>query len=122
MKIYSIGIGPGDKSLMTPQAVSALSDSEVIVAYTPYMDYISDIVEGKEVINTGMKKERERAAQAFAEAEKGKTVSVISSGDSGVYGMAPLLWEMKQELGSDIEIEVIPGISAMFDAAAKLGA
>jgi precorrin-3B C17-methyltransferase len=122
MKIYSIGIGPGDKSLITPQAVSALTDSEVIVAYTPYVDYISNIVEGKEVINTGMKKERERAAQAFAEAEKGKTVSVISSGDSGVYGMAPLLWEMKQELGSDIEIEVIPGISAMFDAAAKLGA
>ena len=122
MKIYSVGIGPGSTDLITPQAREAFKKAQVIVAYTPYLDYVAEMIDGKEIINTGMKKERERAAQAFSEAEKGKSVAVISSGDSGVYGMAPLLWEMKQELNSGIEIEVIPGISAMFDAAAKLGA
>ncbi|MBN2484765.1 MAG: precorrin-3B C(17)-methyltransferase [Bacteroidales bacterium] len=122
MKIYSIGIGPGNKDLITAQAQQALQESQVIVAYTPYLDYIEDFIQEKEIISTGMKKERERASQAFVEAQKGKVVAVVSSGDSGVYGMAPLLWEMKQELNSAIEIEVIPGISAVFDAAAKLGA
>lgn len=122
MKIYSIGIGPGNQDLMTVQSQQALKESEVIVAYTPYHDYIQDFIQGKDVISTGMKKERERATQAFEEAMKGKTVAVVSSGDSGVYGMAPLLWEMKQEIKSPVVIEVIPGISAMFDAAAKLGA
>ncbi len=122
MKIYSIGIGPGDHAMITPEARQAIEASQVIVAYTPYLEYIRDFIEGKEIIATGMKKERDRASEAFTEAEKGKTVAVISSGDSGVYGMAPLIWEMKQELNSPIEIEVIPGISAMFGAAAKLGA
>ncbi len=122
MKIYSIGIGPGDNGMMTPKAKQAIEASQVIVAYTPYLEYINDLIEGKETIATGMKKERDRASEAFVEAEKGKSVAVISSGDSGVYGMAPLLWEMKKELNSPIDIEVIPGISAMFGAAAKLGA
>lgn len=122
MKIYSIGIGPGDATFITPQALQALKESQVIIAYTPYLNYIKEFIGDKETITTGMKKERERAAQAFIEAEKWKTVAVISSGDSGVYGMAPLLWEMKNELNSKVEIKVVPGISAMFDAAAKLGA
>ncbi len=122
MKIYSIGIGPGDAALITPQALHALDESQVVIAYTPYLSYIKEFIGDKVTITTGMKKERERAAQAFVEAEKWKTVAVISSGDSGVYGMAPLLWEMKNELNSKVEIQVIPGISAMFDAAAKLGA
>ncbi|MBN2165197.1 MAG: precorrin-3B C(17)-methyltransferase [Marinilabiliaceae bacterium] len=122
MKIYSIGIGPGNKELLTTQAKNVLEKSQVIVAYTPYLYYIKDFIQGKKIISTGMKKEQERAAQAFDEAQKGKVVAVVSSGDSGVYGMAPLLWEMKQKLNSAIEIEVIPGISAMFNAAAKLGA
>ncbi|GAF02090.1 cobalt-precorrin-3B C(17)-methyltransferase [Saccharicrinis fermentans DSM 9555 = JCM 21142] len=77
---------------------------------------------GKELIDTGMKKERQRAEKAFELAESGKVVAVISSGDSGVYGMAPLLWEMKAERNSEVELEVVPGISAMFAAAARLGA
>jgi precorrin-3B C17-methyltransferase len=122
MKIYSVGIGPGDKNLLTPAAIKAINESSVIVAYTPYLDYIIDLIADKKIINTGMKKERERAALAFEAASSGDIVSVISSGDSGIYGMAPLLWEMKMELNSDIVLEVIPGISSMFDAAAKLGA
>lgn len=121
-KIYTIGIGPGDQNQMTPQAVEALKASDTIVGYHHYFEYIGHLTKGKETISTGMKKERDRAKLAFEEAEKGKTVSVISSGDSGVYGMAPLLWEMKDERASEVEIEVVPGISAMFAAAARMGA
>jgi precorrin-3B C17-methyltransferase len=121
-KIYAIGIGPGDKNQMTPQAVDVIKISDVIVGYSHYFEYIEHLTEGKETISTGMKKERDRAMAAFEEAAKGKTVAVISSGDSGVYGMAPLLWEMKEDIQSQVDIEVIPGISAMFAAAAKMGA
>ena len=122
MKIFVIGIGPGSEKYLTPEAKQAIEQAEVLVGYNYYMSYVSHLTEGKECISSGMKKEQERAEAAFAEARKGKTVAVISSGDPGVYGMAPLLWEMKKETGLEIEIEVIPGISAMFAAAAKLGA
>ena len=122
MKIYCIGIGPGDAKYLTTEATQALKSSDVLVGYKYYMSYVEHLAEGKEQISTGMKKEQERAKAAFAEAEKGKTVAVISSGDAGVYGMAPLLWELKQKNNSAVEIEVVPGISAMFAAAAKLGA
>ncbi len=122
MKIYCIGIGPGDEKYLTPEATQAIKNSDVLVGYKYYMSYVEHLTEGKEQISTGMKKEQERAEAAFSEAEKGKTVAVISSGDAGVYGMAPLLWELKQKNNSKIEIEVVPGISAMFAAAAKLGA
>jgi precorrin-3B C17-methyltransferase len=121
-KIYSIGIGPGSQQYLTPQALSAIKAAEAIVGYSFYFEHIAHLTDGKELIDTGMKKERQRAEKAFELAEEGKIVAVISSGDSGVYGMAPLLWEMKEECQSDVELEVIPGISAMFAAAAKLGA
>jgi precorrin-3B C17-methyltransferase len=121
-KIYSIGIGPGDEIYLTPQARYAIQDAEIIVGYGPYIKHIEYLVSGKELIDTGMKKERQRAEKAIECAELGKTVAVVSSGDSGVYGMAPLLWEMKAALHSEVELEVIPGVSAMFSAAAKLGA
>ncbi len=122
MKVYSIGIGPGNGEYLTPQAKQAINEAEVLVGYGPYFNYIEELVGSKETISTGMKKERERAEAAIQKAENGQTVAVISSGDSGVYGMAPLLLEMKEEKNSEVEIEVIPGISAMFAAAAKLGA
>jgi precorrin-3B C17-methyltransferase len=80
------------------------------------------VKDGCECIDTGMKKERERAEQAFLLAEQGKTVVVISSGDAGLYGMAPLIYEMKLEKSSDIEIQTLPGISAFQKAASLLGA
>ncbi len=121
-KIYSIGIGPGNGKFLTPQAQQAIEVAGVIVGYSFYFEHIQELTAGKELIDTGMKKERQRAEKAFELAESGKIVAVISSGDSGVYGMAPLLWEMKVERDSDVELEVVPGISAMFSAAAKLGA
>lgn len=122
MKIYCIGIGPGDEKYFTPEAIQAIKKSNVLVGYKYYMSYVENLTKRKKQISTGMKKEQERAEAAFAEAEKGNTVAVISSGDAGVYGMAPLLWELKQKNNSAVEIEVVPGISAMFAAAAKLGA
>ena len=121
-KIYSIGIGPGGAEFLTPQAKRAIEAANVIVGYSFYFQHIEQLTAGKELIDTGMKKERQRAEAAFEKAESGNTVAVISSGDSGVYGMAPLLLEMKAERNSSVELEVVSGISAMFAAAAKLGA
>ena len=98
-KIYVAGIGPGSEEDITP-------------AVRP----------GTECIDTGMKKEKDRAALAFDHAQKGITVCVVSSGDAGIYGMAPLVLEMKRERASDIEVEILPGISAFQKAAALLGA
>lgn len=121
-KIYSIGIGPGGDEFITPQAIKAIQESEVIIGYKYYVELISHLFTTQETFDTGMKKERERAAEAFRLAQSGKTVAVISSGDSGVYGMASLLWEMKVEENFETELEVVAGISAMMAAAAKLGA
>ena len=120
--IYCIGIGPGNSDFLTPQAKMAIEKSEAIIGYSFYLGHVKDLTQGKELIDTGMKKERQRAEKAFELAASGKIVAVISSGDSGVYGMAPLLWEMKATTDSEIEIVVVPGISAMYAAAAKLGA
>ncbi len=121
MKIYSIGIGPGDSQYLTPQAKEILRSVEVVIGYTYYIELIQEFLDGKVVIDTGMKKEQERVAKAFELAEE-KEVAIISSGDSGVYGMASLLWETKKRWNSAVEIEVIPGISAMFAASAQFGA
>lgn len=121
-KIYSVGIGPGGVEFMTAEALKAIEVSDVVIGYKFYLDLVKDLVGDKEVFGTGMKKERERAAEAFRIAKEGKTVAVVSSGDSGVYGMAPLLWEMKYVEKHDTEIEVVAGISAMMAAASILGA
>lgn len=122
-KIIVAGIGPGSKEDITPAVLDAVRQSDVIVGYKYYFQFIADFVKpGAQCVDTGMKKERQRAEEAFRYAEDGNNVCVISSGDSGIYGMAPLIYEMKKEKASDIEIEVLPGISAFQKAAAILGA
>ena len=121
-KIIIVGIGPGAEDYVTPQAQHALEQADVIVGYKYYLDLLRPRIEGKEWIATGMKRERDRAVRAFEMAEAGRTVAVVSSGDAGIYGMASLLYEMKQEDEKHTELEVVPGISAMLGAAAKLGA
>ena len=117
------GIGPGSAGDVTPAVLEAVRQADVIIGYKYYFQFIEPYVQaGTECVDTGMLKEKERARQAFEQAEQGKTVCVISSGDAGIYGMAPLIWEMKRERGSDIEIEVLPGISAFQKAASLLGA
>jgi precorrin-3B C17-methyltransferase len=127
-KIIVAGIGPGSKEDITPAVIEAVREADVIVGYKYYFQFIEVYVKpGCECIDTGMKKERERAEMAFKLAEQGKTVCVISSGDAGIYGMAPLIYEMKRErVGSgstaDIEVVTLPGISAFQKAASLLGA
>lgn len=122
-KIIVAGIGPGSQEDITPAVLQAIKSADVIVGYKYYFQFIEPIVkEGAICIDTGMRKERERAAEAFNFAEEGNTVCVISSGDAGIYGMAPLVFEMKTERASDIDIEVLPGISAFQKAASLLGA
>lgn len=122
-KIIIAGIGPGSKEDITPAVMEAVKEADVIVGYLYYFQFIEPYIkEGCECIDTGMKKERERAEQAFLLAEEGKTVVVISSGDAGIYGMSPLIYEMQRERMADIEIVTLPGISAFQKAASLLGA
>ncbi len=122
-KIIVAGIGPGSRQDITPSVLEAVQQADVIVGYQYYFQFIMPYVKaGCECIDTGMKKERQRAEQAFELAEQGKTVVVISSGDAGIYGMTPLIYEMRRERGSDIEIASLPGISAFQKAASLLGA
>ncbi len=122
-KIIVAGIGPGSKEDITPAVLDAVGIADAIVGYQYYFQFIKPFVRsGCTCIDTGMKKERERAEQAFRLAEEGKTVVVISSGDAGIYGMCPLIYEMKVDRGTDVDIVSLPGISAFQKAASLLGA
>ena len=122
-KIIIAGIGPGSKEDITPAVLEAVRQADVVVGYQYYFQFIEQYLKPDcTCIDTGMKKERERAEQAFEYAEKGHTVVVISSGDAGIYGMTPLIYQMRDERKADIEIEAQPGISAFQKAASLLGA
>ena len=122
-KIIIAGLGPGNAKDMTAAVIDAVKEADVVVGYKYYFQFVEPYLTATcECIDTGMKRERERAEQAFLLAEQGKTVVVISSGDAGIYGMAPLVYEMQRERQSDVVIEVLPGISAFQKAASLLGA
>ena len=123
-KIIIAGIGPGNKEDITPAVLDAVRQADAIVGYKYYFQFIEPYVqEGCECVDTGMKKERERAQMAFELAKQGKTVVVISSGDAGIYGMAPLIYEMShRDSNPDVIVETLPGISAFQKAASLLGA
>lgn len=122
-KITVVGIGPGGRGDMTVRAIDALRSASVVVGYRYYIPFIAPFL-GKdaEIVEDGMRQERKRIARAFEIAEAGRDVCVISSGDAGIYGMAPLVYEMLRERKSGIEIEIVPGISAFQKAASLLGA
>lgn len=120
-KIYVVGIGPGSYEEMTLRAAKALQDSHVIVGYTVYVDLVKEHFAGKEFLTTPMKKEVERCVLAFEEAQKGKTVAMICSGDAGVYGMAGLMYQVGADY-PEVELEIISGTTAATAGAAVLGA
>ena len=95
-KIYVVGIGPGAYQEMTGAAVAALEQSDVIVGYTVYIDLVKEHFSDKAFLTTPMRKEVDRCVMAFEEAKKGQTVSMICSGDAGVYGMAGLIYEISE--------------------------
>ena len=121
MKIYVVGTGPGEVSQITPKALEAIKASNVIAGYGVYIDLIDELIEGKEIIQTPMKQEVKRCQMAIDSALEGNTVAMISSGDAGVYGMAGLIYELA-EPHPNLEIEVIPGVTAASSAASVLGA
>jgi precorrin-3B C17-methyltransferase len=93
----------------------------VIVGYELYLSLIEELITGKEIISTGMTGETERCKKAIEAALSGKRVCVVSSGDAGVYGMAGLVLELA-EAYPEIEVEVVPGVTAACSASAVLGA
>ena len=120
-KVYAVGLGPGGKEMMTEEAICAIEKSDVICGYTVYVDIITSMFPEKETFTTPMKKEIDRCKWALETAQSGKTVAMVCSGDSGVYGMAGLLLQLLHSY-SDVEIEVVPGITAAISGAAVLGA
>lgn len=125
-KIYVVGFGPGDYEHITKRAVDALQQSDYIIGYKTYVDLIEHLVTAKSIVSTGMTEEVSRAQEAVKQAEAGNIVSVISSGDAGVYGMAGLVYEVLVEKNwteqDGIAVEIVPGISAINSCASLLGA
>ena len=121
MKVTVIGLGPGGGPDLTGRARAALEECDLLVGYTAYIDLVKPDFPEKEVLSTGMRREVDRCRAAVEAALAGKNVAMVCSGDSGVYGMAGLIYEVAQEY-DPIEIEVIPGITAACGGAAVLGA
>ena len=121
-KLYVVGFGPGDKKNMTFGAADAITDSDVVIGYKVYTELLRKIFPSKTYESSHMLKEIERCEQAVKMAMDGKKVSMVSSGDSGIYGMAGAVYQVAEEMNADIDIEVIPGITAASGAAALLGA
>jgi precorrin-3B C17-methyltransferase len=125
-KLFVVGFGPGDFNHITTRVVEVIQESDLIIGYKTYVDLIQDLVTDQTVVSTGMTEEVARAQEAVKQAESGKKVAVISSGDAGVYGMAGLVYEVLVEKGwkeaTGVEVEIIPGISAINSCASLLGA
>ena len=121
MKLYIVGTGAGNAGGMTLDAQSAIQASDIVVGYTLYVELLRSIFPEKNYLSTGMKSEAERVNLALSEAQNGKTVALICSGDSGVYGMAGLALELSDNY-TNIDIEIVPGVTAAFSGGALLGA
>ena len=125
--IFIVGMGPGDKSMMTQEAYEAMDRADVIVGYTVYIDLVKEHFPDKEFFTTPMRQEIERCRACYDFAIEGKNVAFICSGDAGVYGMAAPMYELlseyantNSEISEDI-ITVIPGVTAAISGAAVLG-
>lgn len=120
-RIYVVGIGPGKEEMMTGEAIQALEESDVIVGYPVYLKLLGERFGKKEFLSTPMRQEKERCMMCFEEAIKGKQTALICSGDAGIYGMASLMYEIGKDY-PEIELVIIPGITAASSGAAVLGA
>lgn len=116
-----MGLGPGGLEDLTLRAKKALEAADCVVGYTRYVELVRPLISGKEVFSTGMTHEVERCEKAISLARVGRLVAVVSSGDSGIYGMAGLIFELLSGDNS-VEVEVIPGVPAFVAAASLLGA
>ena len=121
MKLYIVGMGAGNAGGMTLDAQSAILGSDIVVGYTVYVELLRGIFPDKNYLATGMKSEVERVRTALEQAQSGKMIALVCSGDSGVYGMAGLALELSVEFPG-VEIEVVPGVTAALSGGALLGA
>ena len=120
-KLYVIGIGPGAREQMTVRADRILRESQVIIGYTVYVDLVKEFYPQAEFLTTPMRQEKERCEMALKAAQDGRKTAMICSGDSGVYGMAGLMYEVGVNY-PETELEIIPGVTAATGGAAVLGA
>lgn len=120
-KLSVVGIGPGDYENMTVRANRILQGCDTIIGYHVYVDLVKGRYPDKEFLTTPMTREIRRCQMALDEAQKGKHVVMVCSGDSGIYGMAALIYELRGE-SQEPEVEVIPGLTAACSGAALLGA
>lgn len=125
-KIMLVGLGPGSHDHLTARARAAIGEADTVIGYSTYIKLVAELLDGKEVIKKSMTEELDRAIEALARAQQGKKVALVSSGDAGVYGMAGPTYEVLFEAGwtpdSAIEVEIIPGASAINTCAALVGA
>ena len=124
-KLFIVGVGPGHHDHMTYRAKKAIEESDTIVGYETYVNLVQDLIDGKDVYRYAMTQEVERAKQCIETAKEGKSVSLVSSGDPGIYGMAGLIYETLAEQGWDpksgLQVEIIPGVSALNSCASIIG-
>ena len=124
-KLYIVGVGPGKHDHMTFRAKQVIAESDTIVGYETYVNLVKDLIEGKTVYRYAMTQEVERAHQCIDLAKSGKIVSLVSSGDPGIYGMAGLIYETLAETGwnpqEGLEVEIVPGVSALNSCASIIG-
>ncbi|GIX43488.1 MAG: hypothetical protein KatS3mg129_3221 [Leptospiraceae bacterium] len=125
-KLNIVGIGPGHEDYITPASLRAIQEAELVIGYTTYIKLVQHLLNDKQIIRTGMTEEIKRAQIAIEEAKQGKIVSIISSGDAGVYGMASLVFQVLEEIGwkkgDNPEIHIYPGITAINACASLIGA
>ncbi len=121
-RLHVVGFGPGGKEHMTFKAAETIQNADIVTGYTTYVKMLKPIFPDKEYKATGMMKEVERCRMAIEDAMSGKDVAMVSSGDSGIYGMAGIVYQLADEMGADIEIDTVPGMTAASTAASVLGA
>ncbi len=125
-KILLVGFGPGAKEHMSHRAIEAIKEADVVIGYSTYIKLVEDQLDGKEIVRKGMTEEIDRSIEAYEQAKQGKTVALISSGDIGVYGMAGPTYEVLLQSGwtpdNGIEVEVVPGSTALSACASLVGA
>jgi len=122
--LFVVGIGPGGPDHLTGRAAAAIEAAEAVVGYTFYLELLGDRLKGKRLVATGMTREVERCRAAVELALEGTDTAVVSTGDPGVYGMAGLVLELLEEMDPEgrVEVEIVPGVSAVTAAASVLGA
>lgn len=121
-KLYVVGFGPGGYEHMTAKCIDVIEKADIVTGYTTYVEMLKEFFPDKHYLATPMMQEVKRCRMAVEEAMKDQTVAMVSSGDSGIYGMAGIIYQVAEEMQAEIEIETVPGVTAASAAASVLGA